>query len=135
LHQFVQSGRRIFGKRPFDGLALHKKTNMKNFLIAGSVFLGGFLTREQDISQPIKSCNQDIVFNKGYSKATTLDSIMTLYTTNGLPGVSVAIFTEKEGWWAGARGYANLEKKIPMDNCHLQYLQSVCKKGNRKDVA
>ena len=100
---------------------------MKNFLIAGSVFLGGFLTREQDISQPIKSCNQDIVFNKGYSKATTLDSIMTLYTTNGLPGVSVAIFTEKEGWWAGARGYANLEKKIPMDNCHLQYLQSVSK--------
>src|SRR4030095_3809019 len=49
LPQFAQTGRRIFGKRPFDVLALHKKTNMKNFLIAGSVFLGGFLTPDQDI--------------------------------------------------------------------------------------
>jgi len=100
---------------------------MKNLFIAGSVFLGGFLTPNQDLPQAPKNCNQDIVFNKGYSKATTLDSIMIHYTTDGLPGVSVAVFTEKEGWWAGARGYASLEQKIPMDNCHLQYLQSVSK--------
>jgi len=100
---------------------------MKNYLIAATVFLGGFLTPDQNKSQPGKECNQDIIINKNYSKATTLDSIMTYYTTNALPGVSVAVYSEKEGWWAGARGYANLEQKIPMDNCHLQYLQSVSK--------
>lgn len=107
--------------------ALHKRTNMKNYLIAGTVFLGGFLTPDQNIPQPANNCNQGVIINKSYSKATTLDSIMTYYTTNALPGVSVAVYTEKEGWWAGAQGYANLEQKIPMDNCHLQYLQSVSK--------
>ena len=52
---------------------------------------------------------------------------MKHYTTNALPGVSLAVYTEKEGWWASAQGYANVEKKIPMQNCHLQYLQSVSK--------
>ena len=60
-------------------------------------------------------------------KRLTLDSILTHYTTNALPGVSLAVYSEKEGWWASARGYANSEKKIPMQNCHLQYLQSVSK--------
>ena len=44
-----------------------------------------------------------------------------------IPGASVAVYSEKEGWWAGAQGYADLEKKLPMTNCHLQYLQSISK--------
>ena len=44
-----------------------------------------------------------------------------------LPGASVAVYSEQEGWWAGAQGYADLEKNVPMTNCHLQYLQSVSK--------
>ena len=100
---------------------------MKKFLIAGSLVCGTFLSPAQHPGQEAKNCKPDVVLNNSYSKATTLDSIMTHYTTNALPGVSVAVFTEKEGWWAGARGYANLEQKIPMDNCHLQYLQSVSK--------
>ena len=44
-----------------------------------------------------------------------------------LPGASVAVYSETEGWWAEAQGYADLEKKLPMTNCHLQYLQSVSK--------
>ena len=100
---------------------------MKKLLIAGSLVCGSFLSPAQLPGQEAKNCKPDVVLNNSYSKATTLDSIMTNYTTNALPGVSVAVFTEKEGWWAGARGYANLEQKIPMDNCHLQYLQSVSK--------
>jgi len=46
---------------------------------------------------------------------------------NGLPGATLAVFTEAEGWWAGAQGYARLENKTPMENCHLQYIQSVSK--------
>jgi len=52
---------------------------------------------------------------------------MTKYTSGMLPGVSMAVYTTSEGWWAGARGFASLEKKAPMSNCHLQYLQSVSK--------
>ena len=62
-----------------------------------------------------------------YSKAASLDSILKHYTTNMIPGASVAVYSEKEGWWAGAQGYADLEKKLPMTNCHLQYLQSISK--------
>jgi CubicO group peptidase (beta-lactamase class C family) len=68
-----------------------------------------------------------VPINAIYSKAPALDSILKHYTTNMIPGASVAVYSEKEGWWAGAQGYADLEKKLPMTNCHLQYLQSVSK--------
>jgi D-alanyl-D-alanine carboxypeptidase len=77
--------------------------------------------------QSPKNCKPDVPINVGYSKATALDSILKHYTTNMLPGASVAVYSEKEGWWAEAQGYADLEKKLPMNNCHLQYLQSISK--------
>jgi D-alanyl-D-alanine carboxypeptidase len=73
------------------------------------------------------NCDPTVAFNPHYSRARVLDSIMAHYTTNMLPGVSVAVYSEQEGWWAGAKGYASLEKKIPMSHCHLQYLQSISK--------
>ena len=77
--------------------------------------------------QSTKNCKPDVVINASFSKAASLDSILKHFTTNMIPGASVAVYSEKEGWWAGARGYADLEKKLPMTNCHLQYLQSVSK--------
>jgi len=77
--------------------------------------------------QTVKNCSPDVAINAGFSKAPALDSILKYYTTNMLPGASLAVYSEKEGWWAGAQGYADLEKKLPMTNCHLQYLQSVSK--------
>jgi D-alanyl-D-alanine carboxypeptidase len=73
------------------------------------------------------NCNTDVAINKAFSKASKLDSVLKHFTTNMLPGASVAVYSEQEGWWAGAQGYADLEKKVPMTNCHLQYLQSVSK--------
>ncbi len=72
-------------------------------------------------------CALGVNVNSNYSKAFVLDSLMTHYTTNAMPGLSLAVYSEKEGWWAGARGYASVESKTPMENCHLQYLQSVSK--------
>src|SRR5688572_16357661 len=77
--------------------------------------------------QAPKNCKPDVSINTAYSKAKALDSVLKHYTHNMLPGASVAVYSETEGWWAGAKGYANLEKKIPMQNCHLQYLQSISK--------
>lgn len=100
---------------------------MKNFIVAGVFLSGAFFSTAGFSDQTEKKCDTGIILNSSYSKASVLDSIMKHYTTNALPGVSLAVYTEKEGWWASAQGYANLEKKIPMQNCHLQYLQSVSK--------
>jgi D-alanyl-D-alanine carboxypeptidase len=62
-----------------------------------------------------------------FRNSDSLHAIMKKYTDAGLPGVALAIYSEKDGWWAGAEGYAKIEKKIHMVNSHLQYLQSISK--------
>ena len=100
---------------------------MKNLMLAGLIVFCAIFSIAQPIKKQGANCETGITINNNYSKAAALDSIMKYYTTNALPGVSMAVFSEKDGWWAGAQGYANAEKKIPMQNCHLQYLQSVSK--------
>jgi D-alanyl-D-alanine carboxypeptidase len=65
--------------------------------------------------------------NTNYSKATALQSVMNRFTEKDLPGVGLAVYSETEGWWASASGYAQLETKKPMTTANLQYLQSVSK--------
>ena len=96
---------------------------MKKILILGLVAIYAPST----FSQPSEKCKPAVTMNSAFSKAKALDSILKHFTTNMLPGASVAVYSEAEGWWAGAQGYADLEKKLPMTNCHLQYLQSVSK--------
>ena len=74
-----------------------------------------------------KSCDKDISINSHYPKADSLHAIMKRYTEAGLPGVAMAVYSEKKGWWAGAEGYAKVETKIAMQKCNLQFLQSVSK--------
>lgn len=62
-----------------------------------------------------------------FSKAAALTEIMKKYTAAGLPGASLAVYSEGEGWWAGAAGYASVEAKTLMTTGNLQYLQSVSK--------
>jgi D-alanyl-D-alanine carboxypeptidase len=65
--------------------------------------------------------------NSDYSKAAAIRSVMEKYVQAGLPGVAVAVHTEKEGWWADAAGFSRTEDKTPMRPEHMQYLQSVAK--------
>ena len=62
-----------------------------------------------------------------YKNSDSLHAIMKRYTDAGLPGAALAIYSEKDGWWAGAEGYAKVEEKLHMANSHLQYLQSISK--------
>ncbi len=73
------------------------------------------------------SCDPGTTTGRPYSKAVLLQSIMDSCTRQDLPGVSIAVYTEADGWWAGAAGYAKLETKDTMTTCHSQYLQSVSK--------
>ena len=75
-----------------------------------------------------QNCDLNVTINKNYSKARAMDSIMKRYSDSAVvPGISFAVYNEQEGWWASAHGYADVDKKIPMNSCHLQYLQSVSK--------
>jgi len=96
---------------------------MKKIMISSWVVVSGLSL----FGQSPKNCKPDVAINAAYSKAGALDSILKHYTTNMIPGASVGVYSEKEGWWVGAQGYADLEKKLPMTNCHLQYLQSISK--------
>lgn len=100
---------------------------MKNILISGGLALISFFLNAQSIKTPVTDCDLGVTINRNYSKGAILDSIMKFYTTDVLPGLSMAVYSEKEGWWASAQGYASFENKTPMQNCHLQYLQSVSK--------
>jgi D-alanyl-D-alanine carboxypeptidase len=100
---------------------------MKKILVSVMMAANLMFLNAQAVKKPEVKCELGIVINSNYSKASALDSIMKSYTTKLLPGVSIAVYSESEGWWASAQGYANMEKKIPMENCHLQYIQSVSK--------
>jgi D-alanyl-D-alanine carboxypeptidase len=100
---------------------------MKNIFIAGVITTGTFFSTPQIIEKATANCDPGVTINANYSKAAVLDSILKKFAPQWLPGASIAVFTEAEGWWAGAQGYANVKTKTLMDNCHLQYLQSVSK--------
>ncbi len=78
-------------------------------------------------SRPLAGCDLGIDINGAFSKGRALDSVMKSYAPNPLPGLSLAVYSEAEGWWAGSQGLADLNKKTAMENCHLQYIQSVSK--------
>lgn len=63
---------------------------------------------------------------EGFAKAQVLEEAMGKLVKSGVPGASIAIFSD-EGWWYTAKGYSRIEDKTPLQICNLQYLQSVSK--------
>ena len=100
---------------------------MKKTLIPGLFILIALFGNAQTTKKNQPGCDLGITINPNYSKAAALDSVMKSYAPNIIPGALVAVYSEKEGWWAGSQGYANLEMKTVMQNCHLQYVQSISK--------
>jgi len=82
--------------------------------------------QKDDWGSTISTCTFREVVETGHSKAPGLQSVMDRYVDIGIPGISVAVYTD-EGFWVGASGYAKIEGKIPMQPCHLQFAQSVSK--------
>ena len=100
-----------------------KKNEMKKILISCITTVSAVTF----FGQTSKTCEPDVVINAAFSKTSMVDSILKHYTNNLLPGASVAVYSETEGWWTSSRGFADLEKKLAMTDCHLQYLQSISK--------
>lgn len=74
----------------------------------------------------IDQCDDNVVVNSDFSKASRINEVLQKIVHNGVPGASLAIYSE-EGWWTTAAGFASIEKQTPMLTCHLQYLQSIAK--------
>jgi len=91
------------------------------------IFFLLFIGLSTGISLKAQNCNIGVELNNTYPKSDGLHAIMKRYVQAGLPGIAIATYSEKDGWWAGAEGFANAEAKLPMQNCNLQYLQSVSK--------
>jgi D-alanyl-D-alanine carboxypeptidase len=98
-----------------------KKTIMQSKFLFSVLLLTSFFSS----AQPKNDIG--VMFNPNYSKAVKLDSILKSYAPDFLPGASLAVYSEKEGWWSDNAGYADIKHKLPMQNEHLQYLQSVSK--------
>lgn len=75
----------------------------------------------------LDDCTSGILLNPAFPKAAALQAVLDKYTAAGIPGISIAVYNEDLGWWAGASGYARIESKTRMTPCHLQYLQSISK--------
>jgi D-alanyl-D-alanine carboxypeptidase len=84
------------------------------------------ISHAQKTVEPV-SCDPATTTGMPYSKAVLLQAIMDSCTRQDLPGVAMAVYSDAEGWWAGASGYARLESKDSMTSCHSQYLQSISK--------
>lgn len=77
---------------------------------------------------PTQVCDASTeVLNPQFPGVDTLNKILKQTTQSGIPGVSIALYSAKDGWWAQSEGYAKIEDKTPMEICHLQYLQSIAK--------
>ena len=100
---------------------------MKNILVLALILAVPGFINAQPATNSAGDCELHVILNGNYSKARVLDSILKHYTTNMMPGLAMAIYSESEGWWAGAAGYSSVESRAPMENCHLQYLQSISK--------
>lgn len=73
------------------------------------------------------SCLKDEeYFGTSYSKGNRVQAELNQLVKRGVPGVSMAVYSD-EGWWTGVAGYSRLETKESMEFCNLLYLQSVSK--------
>lgn len=100
---------------------------MKNLQISLLLSLVSILSLGQSADKSTSKCELGVTLNARHSRGPAFDTIMKRFAPSILPGLSIAIYTADEGWWAGSAGYSGLREKTPMENCHLQYLQSVSK--------
>ena len=98
----------------------------KIFLTTALIISALIMARSQKVRETNNS-NPEETINTHFSKAAAVDGILKRYTANGIPGASVAVYSEQEGWWTGAAGYSKVETKKAMAVTNLQYLQSIAK--------
>jgi len=98
---------------------------MKSIYILTIVLLVGCSAYKTAL--PISTCENSVQSNETYAQAAELRSTLHELTQLGVPGVALAVYSEKNGWWEYASGLAKIEDQTAMQTCHLHYLQSIAK--------
>jgi D-alanyl-D-alanine carboxypeptidase len=88
------------------------------------VLIGCKVSRQNAIV--ISSCTEAQEQIQSYTRAADVNNALEKIIRSGVPGVALAVYSS-EGWWETATGLADIESNLPMQTCHLQYLQSVSK--------
>jgi D-alanyl-D-alanine carboxypeptidase len=96
---------------------------MKSICISLAVFIAVHSAAQ---TLPVAACQSDNRTTARYPKADSLQKVLDQLTQAGVPGAAMAV-VGKEGYWEAASGWASIEQKLPMQPCHLQYLQSISK--------
>lgn len=78
--------------------------------------------------QPTQTCTLSAEFplNAQHPKAAKIEALMAQYVAKGIPGMSVLIH-DADGFWFASKGYADLERGIEMQPCHVNKLGSITK--------
>jgi D-alanyl-D-alanine carboxypeptidase len=99
---------------------------LKNKLIVLALIAGfGCADYTQELN--ITPCDDDVVVsNPDFPKASKVDEILNKLAGQGVPGAAIAIYSQ-DGWFTSSAGVASIEKNTPMQDCYLQYLQSISK--------
>jgi D-alanyl-D-alanine carboxypeptidase len=96
---------------------------MKHFCFFLAVIISMQATAQ---SIPVVACESNHTQATAFTKAESLQQVMSELVKAGVPGVAMAVVS-KEGYWEAATGWASIEQQLPMQPCHLQYLQSISK--------
>jgi D-alanyl-D-alanine carboxypeptidase len=99
---------------------------MKSLTIKYILLLATLFSCSPYISDLVITGCADQSNTSSFSKAAGVTEAVQELVRDGVPGCAVTVYSS-EGWWSTAAGYAKIENKTPMQNCQLQYLQSVAK--------
>ena len=75
-------------------------------------------------SNPTKPCAPSATSSD--STTQEIKDILEEFVSIGIPGIQLAVY-KAGNWQMVSAGYADREYRIPMGDCHLQYLQSIAK--------
>ena len=78
--------------------------------------------------EPTQVCTPPTTDTSGHNpKAQQFQQILDKYTQLGIPGVALLVKDSLGRIWAGSSGYADIQKGIKMEPCHISKIASVTK--------
>jgi D-alanyl-D-alanine carboxypeptidase len=96
---------------------------MKSLVLLSILFISSHWVIGQDLTN---TCANGSPVNDPFTKENKLVPLLEELVNAGVPGVSLAVYSD-EGWWEYSAGFAKIESKTKMASCHLNYLQSISK--------
>lgn len=92
-----------------------------------SFFLLLFVACQKVDIGPTEACTFQVPEgNTEHALHQPVQNLLNEYVRKGLPGM-VVMFRDKNGTWVGSAGYADIEKKIPMQPCVVSKVASITK--------